>query len=232
MKVFFNGKDITGNNTIYFDNKKIQSTPSVSFHSYKKVNDEVRGYLIHKMTGWFFVSPHKYNLIKNERKKKVKQIALILESPHDKEYDKNYQPIRPANGPTGLRIKNSICKYSHKWRLSKNCDYEVKLFNAVRYQCSCYHDILKPNRIRKIDKSLRDSVFDVLFSKLTIKGKNSLVYRIEKYRPKIIVNACTNGKIIALSDLVEKEIKNSSLSSIRYYSAPHPSSYWWGISGI
>ncbi len=213
----------------------------VNFTSDKIVHDEIRGYLIWNDNEWDFVLPCTYKIIKECRNKDVKKIALILESPHKDEYDRvgsDFIPVAPAMGQTGIKIRGGLTKRPFISHLKNKYDYEIKLMNAVQYQCSCYNYIDELNRI---DKKLRDEVFRLLFEKL----EQDFCSRIENYSPDIIVNACTGGEIEdehhpkketsseekhQLNWYVDKKLKNETISKEyisgkNYYVDTHPISW-------
>ena len=200
--------------------------------SAKKVKDEQRGYLIFNGVEWVFVNRYTYtNRIK---KQEIEKIVLVLESPHKDEYDTNYDPIRPANGATGVAIESYIFKYAQLWNLQKNTDYEVWLVNAVQIQASCYHELNKLNLrysqylLNKIKYYVLNSIFD----------NNDLITRISSISPSIVVNCCTitpdafitkSNKINDIYELVQSAIEKGSGKPPKYviYKCYHPSSPFW-----
>lgn len=169
-----------------------QSPYPIDFLTSPKVNDKVRGYLIYNGTDWDFILPQTYKMIKGYNERKRKNLALILESPHKNEYDKVgniYVPIAPAMGETGVKLRGAITKRKFIALLDPECDYEVKLFNAVQYQCSCYNELIQHNPDYELCHSLRNRVFKLLWKSKA----NDFIIRITRYKPDIIVNCCTGG---------------------------------------
>jgi hypothetical protein len=101
-------------------------------------------------------------------------VALILESPHIKEYDKQNM-VGPAMGNTGCNIESMLLgnlmkyclindmqkegaysKYSSKIQEGK---YKLLLINACQYQCSL------GNLIGDDNKKRRDDIFKEVFQK-------------------------------------------------------------------
>lgn len=129
------------------------------------------------------------------------RILIILESPHKDEFgiqnlkdyfSENKITARPANGQTGINIKNHLAE-----NLNKNIDkirkivggkfnesgiYSVSLLNAVPYQCSLGEDPL----------FYRDECFLKMWSIEEI--RNDFITRLGNFAPDLIINACTKGK--------------------------------------
>lgn len=178
----------------------------IDFLTSQKVNDEVRGYLIYNGAGWDFSLIQKNNIINITKKKTIKRIALILESPHKLEYDHSSSPpspIKPAQGSTGARINKYITHYCTGWGLCSKYVYEVNLMNAIQYQTSCYNELILHNPSYEMCHPLRNRVFKLLWKSKA----NNLITRITKYKPDVIVNACTGGKAkYGLRNLVDSSI--------------------------
>ena len=190
---------------------------SINFKSASdKVDDEIRGYLVYNGIDWIFHLSSKYN-----PKTEFKKIALILESPHEKEYDRSKippTPIAPAQGSTGIRIRRYICKYCLNWNLNNNTIYEVKIMNSIQYQTSCYNELIINNPNYNLCSSLRNQVFKLLWNS----SANDLVKRINRYNPDIIINACTGGNDrYGLRNIVKQLIATNL--NITQYLEYHPS---------
>jgi hypothetical protein len=151
---------------------------------------------------------------------------LILESPHTDEFDKNGEPIGPANGPTGRNIREHIAKIFPNFS-----DYHLILMNAIPFQCS----------LGVATEHFRDGVFAKAWGNNAI-GKNFFKDRLKKLLKKlqnknvVIVNACTKGYNVAkdsnqrpfLWHLVQNSIETLTLDeekTIRYFRINHPSSW-------
>ena len=124
----------------------------------KNVLDEVRGYLIFVNRNWVFVGPSQINAY---RKKAIRKLSLVLESPHKNEFDQYNNPLRPANGKTGNAINSKLS--NRPWvnkNLNSNYYYEIYIMNPVQYQASCYC-VLGNN----CSRNNTNQVFRKLFSK-------------------------------------------------------------------
>lgn len=157
-------------------------------------------------------------------------LILILESPHLDEFDKNGEPIGPANGDTGCMIREHIATI-----FSKYTNYHLILMNAIPFQCSW----------GVAPKHFRDGVFAKAWGNNAI-GKNFFEDRLGKLLEKligknvVIVNACTRGdnKKSLLYCQVCKSIvsvlenycdeKDGEEYPVEFYHIHHPSSWTYG----
>ncbi|MFT5716750.1 MAG: hypothetical protein ACI9T7_000928 [Oleiphilaceae bacterium] len=67
------------------------------------------------------------------------KIIILMESPHDDEFDKSNKFIGPANGGTGEKISmhlSAAINIIHDISPIENGDYDLVLMNAVSFQCS------------------------------------------------------------------------------------------------
>ena len=118
-------------------------------------------------------------------------LILILESPHKDEFDKNGEPLGPANGTTGRSIREHIAKIFPNFS-----DYHLILMNAIPFQCSLGFPLSKKE---KENLKRRDEVFGAVWGDF---GKNFFKARLKKLLDKlqknsknvVIVNACTGAK--------------------------------------
>ena len=149
-------------------------------------------------------------------------IVIILESPHDKEYDAEFNPIAPANGSTGKKIENELCNvlYLINREISLNIkDRPVLLVNPIPYQTSL-HYLLKT----KIDSKIRNMVWKELWRQDTTL-KEDFIKRIESYKPYIILNATTKEVKSDVTEALNEISKDSIIVNTH-----HPFS--WGGYGI
>ena len=168
----------------------------------------------------------KYNDKEIKIDDKDNSIVLILESPHKDEYKiKNgkYIPIAPAQGDTGIGIDKNISIIINEFienpkyncSLSKG-EYKFIICNPVQYQTSLYY-------FHKSDsskfKTLRNNIWKSIFEQNSI--KDDFLNRIDSYKPKLIINACTDK----LKCKVKEVIKSNF--SVDYIETYHPS-YWNG----
>lgn len=195
-------------NNTFITNTSLNIPTEVNFQPNKRVYDEIRGYLIYINNAWSFVGCHQLL-----NKVNVKRIALVLESPHKYEYDSNYNPLRPANGKTGIKINNQLHNRTFINNLNNNYIYEVKIINSIQYQTSCYF-LLQNNWTRKN----RDQVFRALFNKNKGNLRQDLINRITNYAPDIVINACTSQ----LKGIVATALKNFNCAK---FADKHPSSW-------
>lgn len=160
-------------------------------------------------------------------------ICLVLESPHEKEYDSKGKPLGPALSTTGKNIREhlkDILNDAIKNRVISIPDgkYSLLLIEAVSYQCSNAQSLkIKEN------KENRDKVFTEVWEN---GGKENFLKRIGNADPILIINSCTggiknvddvnylNGKIkglLVLAGYDEKTVNSS-----------HPSSSWFWKKGL
>lgn len=123
------------------------------------------------------IDPCKIENLKNDGK----IIVIVLESPHKDEYNiklSSNDPA-PALGITGKKLKKSFLKlFKDEIKSSK---YHVILMNSIQYQCSFGE---KPDKFR-------DRVWLKLWLCENFDG--NFIARLEKYKPDIVINLCTNG---------------------------------------
>ena len=152
-------------------------------------------------------------------------IVLLLESPHKDEFDNNDSPIAPAQGTTGRNIHAFFEQLVNiERRIFDFVAPEASLIicNPIPFQTSL-HMIHKEKLVPK--EKLKEDIWKALWEETCVKEDFKL--RIEKYRPSLIINACTGGK--------EKESLNANvtyyLKSIEIceavYRTDHPS--FWNI---
>ena len=123
-------------------------------------------------------------------------LIVLLESPHTKEYLNNCidQPIAPARGTTGCRIRCYLpdiiqsCQ-DIQGRIGDRST-RVILANPIQFQCSLV-SIMKftPHKEWKI---ARNAVWKALWDCQDIRYE--FKRRLEGYRPDFIINACTHEK--------------------------------------
>lgn len=128
-------------------------------------------------------------------------IVLILESPHDEEYNLHFEPKGPAQGVTGFNIE----KYLHSDIIPNiiseleiflpESQYNIIISNPVPLQTS----LVKIHQTALSDKDaaprLRNRVWRALFSEY----ERNFNTRLRRYDPVLLINACT-------SDLRKKEM--------------------------
>ena len=109
------------------------------------------------------------------------RVILVMESPHKAEFH-NGTPVGPANGPTGVNIRNLFNEVLRcVGPISKNS--QVVLMNAVQFQCS-------------LGESTNDHR-DVVFRKAWREGgeQDFRERLLDTFRKgDVVLNACTRGK--------------------------------------
>lgn len=169
-------------------------TPNLVAHidTWPCVPDQVRGY--YEFNGKDFVPVSKPN--------HYKRIALIVESPHQSEFDANFCPIAPLNGRSGGKFATNILTKLNLWfagSVNNGDCFEIYIMNPVQYQTSLHHFLngmiaWEQNNnygYNKIDKKLRDDVWEFLF--VTCGLKTTFISRLQAYGPDYIINCCTGG---------------------------------------
>jgi hypothetical protein len=141
-------------------------------------------------------------------------IVVILESPHKKEYDSNFNAIAPAVGTTGNNFEKYFLQYilpilnNLGLFLDQSQKYNILFVNPVPYQVSLAHI-----HNEGMKKGLKIKVWQELFKILKEDFKNNINNNIEA---EIIINAATSG----VKDDITKLFKNKIV-----FEVPHPSSW-------
>ena len=207
--------DIYLNNTFLTSTKLPVSIQRVDFYDIQRVADELRGYLIFNNGSWHFIGQSQFMLMYAGTIEAVHKIALILESPHKDEYDKQFHPIRPANGKTGAKISSNLANRGALiGNLKNNIAYEVFIMNPVQFQASCYFGIGN-----LYNRNHTDKVFRALFNKNKGNQRSDFINRLNAYNPDVVFCCCTSN----LKNVVENAVKNSFVASKPYYKDHHPS---------
>lgn len=146
-------------------------------------------------------------------------IFLLLESPHEHEYDNNFNPIAPAQAKTGDNIEKYILEILNKITKLKKLqdgDYDFCLINPVRSQTSLHYLHKAPlNKNRRV----RNKVWHILWDDI---NKNNLldILNDPTYASRIVINACT----YPITHTVSNFLNAQKISFIKTY---HPSSWGW-----
>ena len=177
------------------------------------------------------------NLCNNDSK----VLALVLESPHKKEFD-NFFQAGPAKGSTGENIKkyfpqvlfNYLPYKKHKDKIEYDSSkqipdgkYKVLLINAVQFQCSLGESTTK----------YRDDIFTNMWN-YNVNNDQNVVQddfksRLESHSPCVVINCCTKGnfkdkeKDKHLKGLVQKAINDATIPNLLKLRAAHPSSIYF-----
>lgn len=175
-----------------FNNEFNGSQVLIDFINNKKVANKFRGYLEFVNNNWLFTPSNQPN------PNVTKKIALILESPHKREYNYNhtnntFTPNGPAIGTTGRNINGKLQVRSNLTsNLVSTEVYEVKLINSVQFQCSLFHYLLAYQNLSH-DAKITRKVFRCLFNKLKGNLRADLLIELNRYCPDIIFNCCTSS---------------------------------------
>lgn len=172
-----------------------------------------------------------------------KTIVIVLESPHEDEYECNVgQPIAPAQGSTGCNIQRwldevlrSCSALHHELREGTR----VLLSNPVQFQASLASIIDCSRKDKDGDmvwKKVRDAVWKALWCVQPI--RDEFRNRLEIYRPDFVINACThdlgcNFKCLdaTSSGCRKRKVHDFLLGefcSAHIYYTNHPSSWRYG----
>lgn len=157
-------------------------------------------------------------------------LLLILESPHQDEFDKNGEPIGPANGTTGTNIREHIAEIFPNFS-----DYHLILMNAIPFQCS----------LGVATEHFRDNVFKAAWDDDKVGAGffedrlKKLLYKLQKNSKNVVVvNACTGAKgnsreplcckvcqsIVSVLENYSDE-KDDKEYPVKFYHIHHPSTW-------
>ena len=113
-----------------------------------------------------------------------KRVVIILESPHEKEYqqiDKDWEPIGPACGCTG-------CRLARNWRNvfgDRFLDSELILMNVIRFQCS----LASAGSYKKYKNAILKGCLE---NEMFVSDFKNRVLKLRNKRT-VFINACTGG---------------------------------------
>ena len=169
-------------------------------------------------------------------------IVLLLESPHECEYEYIYRcfgcfarpftlPKTPASGTTGDNI--DLCLGTVLLHIQietgivvSDChvesDYHVVISNPIQFQTS-----LHAIHGQKLDgkwTTLRDNVWRTLWDGSENHIKQCFQERLEQYHPKVIINACTSALKRRVTSYVVEWI-NGREPVVPLYEIAHPSNW-------
>jgi len=170
----------------------------------KICNDEMIGYVEISSSGIKFTRRKDYDdtfvnikdiakYLENESKEVAGKIALIIESPHIKEFilecvkdfsTKKAINSRPANGQTGVNLDNYFDEiFEDELKKIKPGLYSLSLLNSIQNQCSLGTD----------PKLYRDRIWSICWFKLN-RYNNDSINRLTDFDPDIILNCATIGE--------------------------------------
>jgi len=154
--------------------------------------------------------------------REVKNIVLILESPHTEEYSDDLSPYCPAVGETGQKIEQHIDDLMHFLKLDTNDDFHLIIANPVPLQASLGHSYKNPPFNMPLVSELRNKIWKSLFEKEEI--RNHFIERIEIYNPSVLINACTYDLKKKVKSLMEVNFKSQFEDEVFIYTeTQHPS---------
>ena len=154
---------------------------------------------------------------------------IILESPHIDEFNTNGIAIGPAQGSTGKNIRSLLIQLLQSQTAYLQRKYRLMLVEAIPYQCS--------NNTSPIDRTNTNRLFKKMWRNYG--GKIDFENRINRYRPDVILNACTGGihsinKGSSLKGLVQKVLRTYKQCnpSVRLLYSNHPAMEYQFRKGI
>lgn len=194
----------------------------------KECPDIYAGYIKDgECTVWFgkqYRDDHKKDLDNTKEEEGMKNIVVILESPHTDEYkDSNF--IHPALGKTRKNLQKYFQNLVYivikrfKSQLGDGT-YKIILMESIPYQCSL--------GINPLNHKIRDKIFLELWKDEKI---HKFSERIKSYNPVAIFNCCTKGdEEQELRTLVQDKINEykKGKNDIELYKCSHPS--LWNFS--
>lgn len=208
-----NDKEIILKNDFFSDKRKI---PDV-FRYTLTFNDKWELNELNKPSEQFSQLYNKKNHYKFKDREineaKNNNIIVILESPHTKEYDSNFQAIAPAIGTTGNNFKKYFVKYvlpilnNLGLHLETNNKYNILFVNPVPYQTS-----LAQIHNAGMKKNLKIKVWKEMFEIL----KKDFKQKINTIEAEFIINAATSG----VTDDITKIFEDRTV-----FEVSHPSSW-------
>ncbi|WP_408891559.1 hypothetical protein ACJ2CR_19050 [Myxococcus faecalis] len=148
------------------------------------------------------------------------KIAVLLESPHQNEYDTNFNPLGPARGPTGEAFHRYFTSHVLPVLLRAGLTLDddtdglhVLMINPVPYQASLRHLLTKHNEPLK----------NAVWTKLWEHCKPNFMDRLRQYAPKIILNGCTADLKAMVAAAVKGHEKQHG--TVQHYNVAHPSQW-------
>lgn len=158
-----------------------------------------------------------YNI---EEEPELNSIVILLESPHQQEYDYNNFAVKgPAQGKTGELIELEIVEILENIDLPENAEIKIILINPIPYQTSL-HYLHGGSLTKSYFKKLRDDIWLTFWENEVIFQKE-LEETINKIKPLLILNACTKNLKQPINDFfIEKGWQD------KIYLTNHPSGWW------
>lgn len=157
------------------------------------------------------------------RRPQIRNIVLLLESPHKKEYNGNIMwPKAPACGPTGKRIDRylgTVLSHIQAGVIETEC--HVIISNPVQFQTSLH--AIHQRSLQGKWKTLRDNVWRTLWYQPCI--RQDFQERLDGYSPGVIINACTKSLKRHVRTYVGTLFNENGQVTPPYYEVVHPASW-------
>lgn len=117
-------------------------------------------------------------------------VALVLESPHDKEFDRDLRAIRPLNNASSERLlMRGLPQLLREAEALSGIGFagrQLVLVNSIQHQCSLHH-FMRPG-VGKLQRCVRDAVWTAMFG---AGGADDLIKRLHEIAPALVVLAPT-----------------------------------------
>ena len=130
-------------------------------------------------------------------------VALVLESPHVREFDDDLNALRPLNNGSSIRLlKQTLPHLLGQVQALSGIEVagrQLALVNAVQHQCSLQH-FMRPD-VRGLQRCVRDIVWTTMFD---AGGGEDLLARLRRYEPALVILAPTRMVRQALVDEIGK----------------------------
>ncbi len=166
----------------------------------------------------------------NSNHSHLKNIVLLLESPHKDEYrSRNIYtkliPIAPAQGENKLSAGGAIFNYlsevlkfinEENHNIIPNGNFNLIISNPVQFQTSLVFIHGKP--LDRAYQTLRDTIWKKIWDIQDI--QSDFIKRINKYNPHLIINSCTKNLKPYVNEVLEN-LHNNTVINIK-----HPSFNW------
>ena len=187
-------------------------------------------------------------LLQRQQRRQVRNIVLLLESPHKDEYQPGNIncPIAPANGATGdnidrclgtvlRQIKGALINARLDEAEFIKPDSHVIISNPIQFQTSLH--AIHGKSLQKKWVTLRNNVWWTLWNEQRI--QRNFRARLKRYNPSLIINACTGKRSTkdvltrtdaltrthGLRSLVTRFVREE-LPKVPLYEAYHPAINW------
>ena len=175
------------------------------------------------------------------QQRQIRNIVLLLESPHKDEYQPGNIncPIAPANGATGdnidrclgtvlRQIKGALINARLDEAEFIKPDSHVIISNPIQFQTSLYAIHGQSTWVSRWGM-LRNNVWRTLWNEDHI--QDCFLERLCTYNPSLIVNACTGALEKRVNDFIRDNLEDEQ-DVMALYNVPHPASKLWNSGDI